>query len=971
MTPTAPVKCLITLIILTAIILIILTYLRNNQERANPCEGDLKPIIPRIRFWDSDGFTPQYLPLTKKTLVKRDLNHESLTTEHNTEESPNMVSRTPPSDQYDDQLVAGELNATTTIQIAPNTTTAMSDQNKRGKTNTKRPVTSPSELPTAQKFREIRHPVQIPTRSLTIHSTTPSTMQSTAPTLTGLFVLTLVIRPVIYVHPNSVPLTTLMMSSILGKSAGTYLTVFDSAGRFTSEELDSQSISLLGVDDCSSVANSYKKPIEQPVQVLYQTAESILDVLQCHIKVTTRIYPCHSDIFRSDTYPAILLHPPHIISITDAECRDLYKSKRFAIDIQGYVTIIDDFTRHEQTKVTVLSGERLTNGACSGSPMTIDNVRHKNAILEAEIKYFTRKVKGKYLPSNNLIYVSNLLTYPIDQPSCDAALGCFYVEDPEKVPKDSCEMTQQVMTGLGKLFVPNAEQTASKTLGYVEIMQILSNDDPTQGVTLTLESTKFLCGRMVRLTNVPHVYVNVLKDTKSDLISHRLIIDAEMEKSEQQYLDLLSSSSSLYLAGSLDTAGQFDQISHKICSLRRSALLGLLRDMLISSPHMLLNYFEGLLFLRRASTITIYAGNPLPAQLRMTTSCYDEIPVLIKVDGKDTPMFATSKGRILVDNATQVPCSPAPMHYIMSEPDELLKLNRTVKNAFIALAFGELHNQLTRGGWICQSPETFVSCSGPVRLSPLIKENDHFFHGLGSNFIHRNLFGDKKRENLFKSQSMGYEREAFLAQITDSAKGGHQGLMRAVIRSMPSDIQQQLREKLMPTFYLVIGDLTNYIEEFLIATFVLSVILNLLKMLLRVRIIFYKHGWSKHLLSAVFEGIWGIFMPWHSAKFHRQELEAMMSQRANQLGAAQHNETIKMERVEQRVSDLEGHRTLDYKKLVELTLEVSNVRESMHRPPIFDRLKDIAPVNSAPPPKYDLRSANDSQEEDDYTPLIK
>ena len=55
--------------------------LRNNQERANPCEGDLKPIIPRIRFWDSDGFTLQYLPLTKKTLVKRDLNHETLTTE--------------------------------------------------------------------------------------------------------------------------------------------------------------------------------------------------------------------------------------------------------------------------------------------------------------------------------------------------------------------------------------------------------------------------------------------------------------------------------------------------------------------------------------------------------------------------------------------------------------------------------------------------------------------------------------------------------------------------------------------------------------------------------------------------------------------------------------------------------------------------------------------------------------------------
>ena len=967
---TTPAKCSFASGILIAIILIVLLRLQKCPEVANPYEEEPKHDIPKRALWDSDGFTPQYLPLTKRTLVKRELSHKTLTTGHNAEKDSNRTTQTTPSGWHEEPTATDSTNATT-VKITPNTMTTANSQSKGGRSNPRHHETSPSELPTAQKFREIRHPVQIPTRSLTIHSTTPSTLQSAAPILSGLFVLTLVTRPCIYIRQNSVSLTTLIMSSILGRSAGTYLTVFDSAGRFTTEELDSQSISLLGVDDCSSVANSYRKPVEQSVQVLYQAAESILDVLQCHIKVTTRIYPCHSDIFRSDTYPAILLHPPHIISIVDTDCRDLYKSKRFAIDVQGYVTIIDDFTRHEQTKVTILSGERLANGGCSGSPMTIDGIRHKNAILEAEITYFTKKIKGKYMPSNNLIYVSNLLTYPIDQPSCDAALGCFYVEDPEKVPKDACEMTQQVMTGLGRLFVPNAEQAATKTLGYVEIMQILSKSDPTQGVTLTLESTKFLCGQMVRLTNVPHVYVNILHDKKSDLINHRLIDNTEMEKNEQQYLDLLSSSSSLYLAGALDTAGQFDQISHKICSLRRSALLGLLRDMLISSPHMLLNYFEGLLFLRRASTITIYAGNPLPAQLRMTTACYDEIPVLIKVDGKDTPMFATSKGRILVDNATQVPCSPSPMHYVMSEPDELLKLNRTVKNAFIALAFGELHNQLTRGGWICQSPETFVSCSGPIRLSPLIKEDDHFFHGLGSNFIHRNLFGDKKRENMFKSQSMGYEREAFLAQITDSAKGGHQGLMRAVIRSMPSDIQQQLREKLMPTLYLVIGNLTNYIEEFLIIKFVISVILNLLKMLIRIRIIFYKHGWSKHLLSAVFEGTWGIFMPWHSAKFHRQELETMMSQRANQLGAIQQNETIKMERVEQRVSELEDHRTLDYKKLSELTLEVCNVRESMHRPPIFDRLKDIAPVNMAPPPKYDLRSGNDSQEDDDYTPLMK
>ena len=98
------------------------------------------------------------------------------------------------------------------------------------------------------------------------------------------------------------------------------------------------------------------------------------------------------------------------------------------------------------------------------------------------------------------------------------------------------------------------------------------------------------------------------------------------------------------------------------------------------------------------------------------------------------------------------------MHYLMSESDEKLKLNRTIKNAFIALAFGEFRNLLTRGGWLCHGPETFVSCTGPTRLSPLITEDENFFHGLGNNFIHKNLFGDERREDLFKSQSVGNER---------------------------------------------------------------------------------------------------------------------------------------------------------------------------------------------------------------------
>ena len=938
-----------------------------------PKKNTTNHVLPLL-LWDSKGLTPQYLPFNKKIpenerLFKRDLSSTPSVLESNHEKilDEQHGSMSSPPSNFSLKQNKGHLTQNLTTMDSMLTMEPSSVNDPATSTNT---VNRPSELPSAEKYRELRPPVHFPTRSLTIHSTTPTSKFSAASRLSGLCVLSFLMYRVMLVQPNIVPSITLLTLSILGDSMATYLTVFDSAGRFTKEELDTQTVSLLGVDDCSSVASSYKSPMDKNVQVLFQAAESALDVLQCHIKVTTKIYPCYSDIFRSDTYPAILLQPPHIKTITDKECRDLYKSKRFTFEILGHIAIIEDFTRHEQTKSIILSGERLANGGCTGSAITVDNIRHKNAILETEITYFTKKMKGKYLPSTNLVYVSNLITYPIDQPSCDAALGCFFIEEPDMVPKDSCEMTQQIMLGTGKLFVPNTQSDSTQSLGYVEIMQILSKKDHTQGVTVTLESTKFLCGKRVRLTNIPHVYINVLQDNPLDLIEHRLITKSNIEMREQQYLDLLSSSSSLYLAGTLDMATQFDQISHRICSLRRSALLGLLRDMLISSPHVLLNYFEGLLFLRRASTITIYVGNPLPAQLRMTTACYDEIPVLINVNGTETPMFATSKGRILVDNATQVPCSPGPMHYLMSESDEKLKLNRTIKNAFIALAFGEFRNQLTRGGWLCQGPETFVSCTGPTRLSPLITEDENFFHGLGNNFIHKNLFGDERREDLFKSQSVGYERETLLAKITDSARGGHMGLMRTVIQNMPLDVQQQLREKLMPTIYLIIGGLTNYIEEFLIITFAISVVINFIKMLIRIRIIYYKHGWSRYLLSAFFEGAWGIFMPWHSAKFHRQELELLVSEKANQLGNIQQNETMKTERMDQRICELESYRALDFKKLAELTLEISNIRETIHRPPIFDRLRDIAPLNATAPPKYDQRASNED-EDADYTPLIK
>ena len=956
----------ISLTVLLAIYSIMqVTYHSLRAERDHPI---LPPPILNYSIYDSNGLIVEYLPRTQLPQNNgRYARHVQL------EEDSKHINNSTWKISRNNVLAKARRNLESTTEKLMVLTSRMSNTTSPPIQSTLAAPNSTTvpDLPLAQEFREIRKPLKVPARTLIIHSTEPNIKTSTASKLSGLFRLIVVSYLHMSVSSTSVPSTTLTFLSILETSKATYLTVFDSAGRYTSKELELQSISLLGVDDCTSVGNSYKKPIKLPVQILYQPTEKLLWVLQCYLQITTRIYPCYSDIFRSDTYPPILVHPPHTRQISETDCHTLYKTKQFAFEVSEHLVMIDDFSRHSKSKTITLSGERLTTGACSGNPITIDNTKYKNAILETEISYYTKRIKAKYVPSTNLVYVANTIYYPLDQPSCDASLGCFYLEDPSQVPKDSCEITQQIMVGIGELFIPNAEPLTAQTLGYVEIMQIMNEEDATQGITVTLEGSKYLCGRMVRLTSIPHVYLNILQPPGAEPINHRLIKNNQIDQDEQKYLDLLSSSSSLYLSGTLNMAEHLDQITKKICSLRRGALLGLLRDMMISSPHMLLNYFEGLLFLRRASTITIYVSNPLEAQLRMTEECYDEIPVTIKVNDTDMPMFATSKARILVDNATQIPCNPEPMHYIGSESDERLKLNRTLENVFTSLAFGEFHNQLTLGGWICQSPGTFVSCSGPARLSPLIKENENFFHGLDNNFIHKNLFGDGRREALFKSQSIGYEREALLTQITNSARGGHQNMIKAALRNMPPDIQQELRGKLLPTFYLVMGNLTDYIEEFLIITFIISIVLNLLKMMIRIRIVFHKHGWSRHVLTAFFEGMYIALMPWRAAKFHREELQLLVDQKANQLGNAYRDETIKMEKLEKRVDDLEGHQIHGSRKLSELTLEVSTVRETMHRPPIFDRLRDIAPVNLAPPPKYDQQTKDESSNEDDYTPLLK
>ena len=689
--------------------------------------------------------------------------------------------------------------------------------------------------------------------------------------------------------------STILSAMILApQCTAQQLVGFDTAGRFSgNRKINMKVVSLLGVDPCDRIrSQSYSSPIEKPVQILYRPTETALEVLQCRIAVTVQILHCASSFFRSDIYPPDTVMKEQIMPITDAECREMHRSGVFELKIYDQSIFISGIKHTPQTLKRTLVGIKEPNGGCTGGEITIEGTHQTKKVVILEATYQARQLGGKYSSSSGTIFVGDLVSFPhgVDfQRRCDEHYGCFTVAQPDIIPQDRCQQTEQLLLGQGQLFVPNVGPEKISQ-GYLEILQVSSEADSTMGTALTLSDSEIICGVLVRKTNIPRLYTNFYEE--NGLVNHDLLNVSRPRGNPYAFLDVLTSSSNIYLRGTLSVSEQFDRVSFRLCELRRFALNNVLRDLLTAGPGPLLNYRRGLLFVKKGSVAYVFVGVPIKARLRNTELCFNEIPVVLETESQgEVDAFLTSKARIIVSNGTAVTCSnQSPMHFLRDFKDELHLFNDTLREQFPDLAFGdEDDSPHINGHWLCQISGNFIACQTPSSLSPIIGSGDHFY-GVRGAFLSQSLFGHGGRENLYRSQVEGFNREVFLSKIGTNTNGGvpaHAGDL--FINHLSDAARSQLRQLVLPTFYLIFGSLLEYVEQFIIALFILSFVMGIIKMMTRLVVVFKYYGCSRYLLIAFFEGLWNALIPWRSASRQKDRVIERMEMEISELESKLNN----------------------------------------------------------------------------------
>lgn len=694
------------------------------------------------------------------------------------------------------------------------------------------------------------------------------------------YIVCIVVHYLTMYTPSSLTaMRVMVMSLILPVTTSQSLVGYDTAGRFSPKKIVMKTVSLLGVETCDRTqTQSYLEPVSHQIQIIYRPTDAVITMLQCNIMITTELLHCESSIIRSDLYPAEYIAKDKVISVSAEECRKMFATKSHTLELFDSKIKINGISHSKDTNTQLIVGSRSANGGCKGDRINLGSTTRDNVVVRITISHFVKELKGRYSLDSNLIVVNDLVSLHAggsSDISCDHAYGCFYPLDPQGLPTDQCESTIEFIKGPALVYRPNTGSSQTHK-GYSDIIQISSDTDATQGTTLTLGDDTIICQTLVRRTNVPRLYVNILDSGNKHEISHRLTNSSGKEQSQYRMIDVLTASSNIYLRGTLSISEQFDKVSLRLCELRRAALLAILRDLLTSGPASLLNYREGILFRRIGSVAYIFLGVPVSARLRPTSDCFNEIPVTLETDTGEHDAFLTSKGRIIVSNGTRVLCGDrTAMHFLRDEPDEMARLNRSL-DRFPDLAFSsEINEHHMKGSWLCQHPDMFIPCEPPSSLSPSLHGNADGMHFLGikGRFMQQSIFGAKGREELYRAQTEGYTQQVIWTTITHNSESGMSSSAGDIlVNGLSETARRHIRMIVLPTMFFVFGDLLTYVHQFILIMFLLNFLYRLGTMIGRVCMVYRKCGLSRYMVYAVFEGVYNAIIPWRSASLRNKQI---------------------------------------------------------------------------------------------------
>ena len=640
------------------------------------------------------------------------------------------------------------------------------------------------------------------------------------------------------------------------------IVVFDSAGRYAqAKEVKIRAISLSSVHPCNDISKSYEEPTVANVQVLHIPSTTAIKVIQCKIYYTVYTQHCQNNIFISSLFPRELYIKNQMIGLTSEECKKFFLKKSISIFLFKEALLLESASKHETHIEKTLHGRAYSkkqgDGGCEGVSFTLGNEVRVSTVLSVQVSYSVRERNGLYDSKTNMVRVEpDLIEFPLENSgiSCDKELGCFQSRL-DRIPRSRCQRVQQGFLGNGTFYKP--KMIGSDDSLAREVIQI-QGMDVSQSITLIIESIDRICGHKVFRTSVPGVYVNTIT-TEDDKISHSLMHNGtHTSQIESVHLDLLSSMNTATIKTALQNTKKFDQISIEICEQRRNTLINSIRDILVSDTAQLLNLKRGLVFKRVGGIAYLYAGPAILANVRVTQKCYTDIPVEFISNGTNVKVFATSNGRILIENSTEVSCDQEiPIHFL-PYLDEDMDLETETQNSVLSLVDNTPTTLI--GRWICQTEGRFYQCPPPEVLNPSSAKALRF-NGITGDMLMGSIFGNTGRERLFRIQTNSYRNKIVNEKLGDLLSDANTNLGIAMITSITTEGEAMLREKLYPTLYWLIGDTLHSFEHFVLVTLCVSMVINIICLVFRVKNLLIRYGISVKLLIGLVEQVYIAILP--------------------------------------------------------------------------------------------------------------
>ena len=637
-----------------------------------------------------------------------------------------------------------------------------------------------------------------------------------------------------------------------------------------------QEISLLDVKKCQNLSSQYGAPTPNRIQIIQRVEFEAIEVMNCKAHLTFEAAYCGLNIAQySLGWDSVELGADMSALITKSQCAEAFITQRLKIYDRGdygskdkeiEIQLDSDLTA---SGTLILRGtEKMETSTCTGESFYFDRRMYASHVLKMRYKVAVQMKEGTLSHRMNTLRIpGGITTAQLKEGYIfDKTQGNFHFA-PIHQGNTSTEEYSEVARGTADVYEPR-NKTETQRVAVVEMM----GPGGERQLAMLLRREQTLCiksqCKVGYETHLRGVFLIIVK-----LGSSHYKLNEVKTEDVNELLNIQATQGTIYINQQMKLAATFDHLANLLCLQSRQVMLTNIAQYAIRGSGEAEGK-QGKLLLKAGSIAYMIQCKEVLVELQTNISqCYEEVPVTYKA-GKGVPardMFLD------------------PVSYNLKPVGKRQKCADLTPNKYgLITAAGERE-------WFCLSERGwrgFPSCMPPPELNPMYVGQ---LYQTELHFIDTDLYSTEQMDAVRQKMWENNDQDAFSRDLTTIARkmAGNQGTheqMTKLVTRVIERAQEQVRQSLLPSIFLVFIFIWDKLGALMVATFFVNMCMNIAGVVGRARRIYKETGtYSWRLLCCLTNGLFLVALP------VRQECKCATPEYLDQLmGALQERERAKL-----------------------------------------------------------------------------